>query len=105
MGSPASQRHLVPCKQSKFKVAEVSVNDGIHMHEIMVVPKETRLKEPLDLHFLRNRKLCIAFTLNQLLREPRLSPTTGQKYQEKTLLDGSRFSSSENSCRATYQNL
>jgi hypothetical protein len=71
-------------KKSEFKVGEVSVNDGIHMHGVMVVPKQTRLEERLDLHFLRKRKLYVKGKIYRLYAEPitsapRLSPTTGAK--------------------------
>jgi tRNA(Leu) C34 or U34 (ribose-2'-O)-methylase TrmL len=46
-------------KKSEYSVAEVSINDGIRFHGIMVVPKDTRLKEPLHLHLLRKRKLYV----------------------------------------------
>jgi hypothetical protein len=71
-------------KKSEFKVGEVSVNDGIHMHGVMVVPKQTRLEERLDFHFLRKRKLYVKGKIYRLYAEPitsapRLSPTTGAK--------------------------
>jgi hypothetical protein len=31
-------------KKAKFKVREVSINDGIHVHGIIVAPQENRLK-------------------------------------------------------------
>jgi hypothetical protein len=57
-------------KKSEFKVGEVSVNDGIHMHGVMVVPKQTRLKERLDLHFLRKRKLYVTGKICRIHAEP-----------------------------------
>jgi hypothetical protein len=57
-------------KKSEFKVGEVSVNDGIHMHGVMAVPKQTRLKERLDLHFLRKRKLYVGGKICRLYAEP-----------------------------------
>jgi hypothetical protein len=57
-------------KKSEFKVGEVSVNDGIHMHGVMVVPKRTRLKERLDLHFMRKRKLYVGGKSYRLYAEP-----------------------------------
>ena len=57
-------------KKSEFKVGEVSVNDGIHMHGVMVVPKQTRLKERLDLHFLRKRNLYVGGKIYRLYAEP-----------------------------------
>jgi hypothetical protein len=57
-------------KKSEFKVGEVSVNDGIHVHGVMVVPKETRLKERLDLHFLRKQKLYVRGKIHRIYVEP-----------------------------------
>jgi hypothetical protein len=57
-------------KKSQFKIGEVSVNDGIHMHGVMVVPKQTRLKERLDLHFLRKRKLYVTGKICRIHAEP-----------------------------------
>jgi len=57
-------------KKSEFKVGEVSVNEGIHMHGVMVVPKQTRLKERLDLHFLRKRKLYVTGKICRIHAEP-----------------------------------
>ena len=56
--------------QGEFKVGEVSVNDGIHMHGVMVVHKQTRLKERLDLHFLRKRKLYVTGKICRIHAEP-----------------------------------
>jgi hypothetical protein len=57
-------------KKNEFKVAEVSVNDGIHVHGLMAVPKEIRLKEPLDLHFMRKSKLYVRGKIYRIHVEP-----------------------------------
>ena len=57
-------------KKNEFKVGEVSVNDGIHMHGVMVVPKQTRLKERLDLHLLRKQKLYVRGKIYRIYAEP-----------------------------------
>jgi hypothetical protein len=36
---------------------DVLVNDGVHMHGIIMVPTTSRLKEPLDVHFAKNKSL------------------------------------------------
>jgi hypothetical protein len=56
-------------RKTKCKVAEVSVNDGIHVHGVMVVPKETRLKKPLDLHFMRKQKLYVSGKICRIYAE------------------------------------
>jgi tRNA(Leu) C34 or U34 (ribose-2'-O)-methylase TrmL len=56
--------------KSELKVGEVSVNDGIHVHGVMVVPKQTRLKERLDLHFLRKSKLYVRGKIYRIHAEP-----------------------------------
>jgi hypothetical protein len=38
-------------------IREISINDGIHFHGIIVATPECRLKEPLHLHLMRKRKL------------------------------------------------
>jgi hypothetical protein len=46
------------------------LNDGIHVHGVMVVAKETRLKEPLDLHFLRKKELYVIGKIYRIHAEP-----------------------------------
>jgi len=46
-------------KKSQYRIGEVSVNDGIHVHGIVLAPKESRLKGPLHLHFARKSKLYV----------------------------------------------
>jgi hypothetical protein len=40
----------------KMKSKDVLLNDGLHMHGIMIVPKKNRLKCPLDVLIKRNEK-------------------------------------------------
>jgi hypothetical protein len=49
---------------------EVSINDGIHFHGIMVATKEARLKEPLHLHLGRKRKLYVRGKIFRIDAEP-----------------------------------
>jgi hypothetical protein len=44
-------------KKSDSNIREVTINDGIHFHGIMVATRECRLKEPLHLHLGRKRRL------------------------------------------------
>jgi hypothetical protein len=44
-------------KKSFSNIREVTINDGVHFHGIMVTTQEGRLKEPLHLHLGRKRKL------------------------------------------------
>ncbi len=46
-------------RSSAYSIPEVSINDGIHFHGIMVATREARLKEPLHLHLRRKRKLYV----------------------------------------------
>jgi hypothetical protein len=46
-------------RKSNSNIREVSINDGIHFHGIMVATQECRLKEPLHLHLGRKRKLYV----------------------------------------------
>jgi hypothetical protein len=45
---------------SVYSIPQVSINDGIHFHGIMVATQEARLKEPLYLHLGRKRKLYVS---------------------------------------------
>jgi hypothetical protein len=48
----------VPCpKKDKQELGDVTVNDGIHVHGIVVVPKNSRLKVPLDQHFREKKRM------------------------------------------------
>jgi tRNA(Leu) C34 or U34 (ribose-2'-O)-methylase TrmL len=46
-------------KKSFSNIRELTINDGIHFHGIMVATQESRLKEPLHLHLARKRKLYV----------------------------------------------
>jgi tRNA(Leu) C34 or U34 (ribose-2'-O)-methylase TrmL len=55
---------------SVYSIPEVSINDGIHFHGIMVATKEARLKEPLHLHLGRKRKLYVTGKIFRIDAEP-----------------------------------
>ena len=40
---------------NKMKSRDLLLNDGLHMHGIMIVPKKSRLKYPLDVLIERNK--------------------------------------------------
>jgi hypothetical protein len=44
-------------KRQKQRIREVQVNDGLHMHGIVVLPPKTRLKVGLEKHFREHRSL------------------------------------------------
>jgi len=41
---------------SKRRLPELVINDGLHVHGIVLANRWARLKEPLDLHFQQNRR-------------------------------------------------
>jgi hypothetical protein len=53
-------------RSSAYSIPEVSINDGIHFHGIMVATQEARLKEPLHLHLLRKRKLYVGHNIYRI---------------------------------------
>jgi hypothetical protein len=55
---------------SVYSIPEVSINDGIHFHGIMVANQEARLKEPLHLHLARKRKLYVGGKIYRIDAEP-----------------------------------
>jgi CO/xanthine dehydrogenase Mo-binding subunit len=46
-------------RPSDLNIREMSINDGIHFHGIMVATRDARLKEPLHLHLGRKQKLYV----------------------------------------------
>jgi hypothetical protein len=44
-------------KKSEQMLSDVTVNDGIHFHGILVLPKNSRIKTPLGEHFHKNKRL------------------------------------------------
>ncbi len=44
-------------KRKKQPLSDVSVNDGLHMHGVVVATRESRLKEGLDEHFREHRAM------------------------------------------------
>jgi hypothetical protein len=61
---------------SVYSIPEVSINDGIHFHGIMVATQEARLKEPLHLHLGRKRKLYVRGKIYRIDAEPIKSRAT-----------------------------
>jgi hypothetical protein len=57
-------------KKSFSHIKDISINDGIHFHGIMVATPECRLKEPLHLHLMRKRKLYTGGKLYRIDAEP-----------------------------------
>jgi hypothetical protein len=49
-------------KKSKQELSDVTVNDGIHVHGIIVLPKNSRLKAPLDEHFHEKKRMYLRRT-------------------------------------------
>jgi hypothetical protein len=57
-------------KIGKESLRDVSVNDGLHMHRIMVAPCESRLNVRLDEHFQQKRKIYQTQKLYRIYVEP-----------------------------------
>ena len=55
--------HLIACpdlpvrKQQKQSISDVSINDGWHIHGILIVPRESRLDVPVQTHFSTKQAL------------------------------------------------
>jgi hypothetical protein len=56
-------------KQSRYKLRDVTVNDGIHFHGVMVVNKQARFKEPLHL-FMTDPRLYVGTKICRIHVEP-----------------------------------
>jgi hypothetical protein len=57
-------------RQSRQGLRDVTVNDGLHMHGIMVVTTGGRLKQPLDQHFLENERLYVKGNIHRIHVKP-----------------------------------
>jgi hypothetical protein len=57
-------------RQSRQGLRDVTVNDGLHMHGIMVVTTGGRLKQPLDQHFQQNERLYVKGNIHRIHVEP-----------------------------------
>jgi hypothetical protein len=57
-------------RQSRKKLSDVSVNDGIHMHGIMFATTTPRFKQPLDQHFQENERLYVKGNIHRIHVEP-----------------------------------
>ena len=53
-------------KHSRIGVREATVNDGLHMHSILSVPLESRLKEDLISHVGRKSRMYIKKPINSI---------------------------------------
>jgi hypothetical protein len=52
-------------KNEKQKLRDVRINGGVHMHGILLVPRQSRLKEGVETHFKRHEN---RYVRNNLLR-------------------------------------
>jgi hypothetical protein len=61
----------VPClKREKQPLRDVKVNDGIHVHGIILVPRKNRLKGPLDEHFHQKKKVYVRGNIARIHLRP-----------------------------------
>ena len=56
-------------KQSRYTLRDVTVNDGIHFHGVMVVNKQARFKEPLHL-FMTDPRFYVGTKICRIHVEP-----------------------------------
>jgi hypothetical protein len=49
-------------KTSEQPLGDVTINDGIHFHGIIVLPQNSRLKDPLDNHFREKKRMYLRRT-------------------------------------------
>jgi hypothetical protein len=57
-------------KKSQYRINDVSVNDGIHVHGVVITPQHSRLKEPLHLHCARKSKLYVRGKIIRIQVDP-----------------------------------
>ena len=57
-------------RQSRKKLSDVSVNDGVHMHGIMFATTTPRFKQPLDQHFQENERLYVKGSIHRIHVKP-----------------------------------
>ena len=57
-------------RQSRQRLSDVSVNDGVHMHGILFTIETPRFKQPLDLHFRENEQLYVKGNIHRIHVEP-----------------------------------
>jgi hypothetical protein len=57
-------------KKSQYGIKDVSVNDGIHVHGVVITPRKSRVKEPLHLHFARKNKLYVRGKILRIQVDP-----------------------------------
>jgi hypothetical protein len=61
---------LPVAKKSKQDLRDVVINDGLHMHGIVVANRLGRISEPLDIHFERNLEKYLTGTLRNIDIKP-----------------------------------
>jgi hypothetical protein len=61
---------LPVAKRSKQDLRDVVINDGLHMHGIVVANRLGRISEPLDIHFERNLEKYLTGTLRNIDIKP-----------------------------------
>jgi hypothetical protein len=57
---------LPVCKRSKQDLQDVVINDGLHMHGILVANRWGRISEPLDVHLERNLEKYLTGNLRHI---------------------------------------
>jgi hypothetical protein len=57
-------------RQSRQRLSEVSVNDGVHMHGIMFATATPRFTQPLDQHFQKNERLYVKGNIHRIHVKP-----------------------------------
>jgi hypothetical protein len=54
-------------KRSKSKLRDVTINDGLHWHGLMLVnPLAPKIQEPLDLHIRQNRRKYLVGSIREI---------------------------------------
>ena len=58
-------------KRSKIKLRDVTINDGLHWHGLMLVnPLAPKIQEPLDLHLRQNRRKYLVGSIREIDAQP-----------------------------------
>jgi hypothetical protein len=77
------------CKHKKQQLSDVTINDGVHMHGILVVPWHSRLKERVETHFKTHSKIYVQNNLLRLNIQPiQSNPENVVDYAMKALKTG-----------------
>jgi hypothetical protein len=76
-------------KHKKQRLSDVTINDGVHMHGVLLVPWHSRLKEGVETHFKTHSKLYVRNNLLRLNVQPiQSSPENVVDYAMKALKAG-----------------